>query len=313
MAILDSRRVVVAAKYGATATGSDAVAISNEDVRLSPNVQTGSFKCLNGKLGNKTTWKNTDNVSAEGANIECYLTGNDSTGAALDTLPDWDEMYKICGLDATVVADTSVTYAPSQTQPSDASTVVVWRDGLKRTLSGVVGTLSINGTVGEPIKQSVSVSGFTTLTSTADANPTASCVDDSLLLVLKSIDTITIGGTAYKGSSFSLTQGNDIQKLYAIGTKDFERVDFDSSLEITYYKENEAIYTTFANGTQVAVSITAGQVDGKAVKITAAQAIVESITEGSNQSKETVTVKFNLQGDATGINQFNIKFGDVLP
>jgi len=313
MAILDSRKVVVAAKYGATATSTDVVAISNEDVRLSPEVATGSFRCINGKLGNKTTWKNTDDVAVSGASIECYLTGNDATGSALDTLPNWTELYKVCGLTETVNALTGVVYTPSQTQPSDLSTVTVWRDGFKRTLTGVVGTLTVSGSVGEPIKQTVAVSGFTTLTSTAEANPTAACIDDELLLVLKSIDTITVGGSAVKAQSFTLTQGNDNQKLYAIGTKDFERVDFDASLELVFYKENETIYTTFENGTQVEVVIKAGATDGKACRIKATQAIVESITEGSNQMKETVTVKFNLQGDVNGVNQFKLEYGDLTP
>lgn len=311
MALQDSKKVVVAVKYGGTATGTDAIAISNEEVRLSPEVATGSFKCLNGMIGNKTVWKNTDDTTVNGAAIECYLTGNDATGTALATLPDWDDVYRVCGLEATVVANTRVTYTPSQSQPSDASTVVVWRDGNKRVLTGAVGSLTISGTIGEPILQSAAMSGFTTITSTPEANPTASCINNALLLVLKSTDTMTFTGTAYKGQNFTLTQGNEIQKQYFIGLKDFERTDFDSSLEITYLKENENIYTDFENGTNHSVVIKAGSVDGKAVKITAGQAQVETLTETSINGKEAVTVRFSLRGDANGINQFSIAFGDV--
>jgi hypothetical protein len=311
MALLNSRKVVVAAKYGATAIGTDTIAISNEDVRLSPDVATGSFKCINGKLGNKTTWKNTDDVSVNGANVEGYLTGNDASGLDLDALPDWDDLYQICGLAKVVVNGVSVTYKPSQTQPSDLSTVTVWRDGFKRSLTGVLGTLSISGAVGEPIKQTVALSGFTTIGSTGEANPTATCINDELLLVLKSTDTMTFSGTSYRGQNFTLTQGNDIQKLYFIDTKDFERVDFDSMLEITYLKENENIYTDFADGTEHNVVIQAGSVDGKAAKVVCGQAIVETITETSINQKEAVTVKFNLKGDATGENQFNLVFGTM--
>jgi len=311
MALLDSRKVVVAAKYGSTVAGADAIAISNEEVRLAPEVATGSFKCLNGKIGNKTVWVNTDDTTVSGAVVEGYLTGNDAVGTALDTLPDWSELYEICGLDETVSASVSVTYEPSQDQPSDSSEVAVWRDGSKRVVTGVMGSLTITGKVGEPLKQSVALSGFTTLEGSAEANPTAVCTDEALLLILKSTDTMTVTSTTYIGQDFTLTQGNDIQKLYAISTKDFDLVDFESSLEITYLKENEDIYSDFADGTEHSVEIQAGTVDGKAFNLTCGQAVVESITESSINMKEAVTVKFNLKGDAEGDDQYAMLWGTM--
>ncbi len=315
MALKDSKKVVVAVKYGAPVAGIDAVSVSNEDVRLSPEVASGSFKDLNGKLGNKVAWRNMDDVAVSGAQVDGYLTGNNAgVSADNDTPPAWSEFYKLCGLTETIdsgIGSESVTYTPAQTQPSDASQVAIWRDGAKRVLTSALGTLTINGKAGEPLTQSVALSGFTNLESTVEANPAGTPLDESLLLILKSTDTLTVTGTAYKGESFTFTQGNDIQKLYAIGTKDYERVDFDSMLEITYLKENETIYTDFANGTSHTVVIQAGSVDGKAVKLTAGQATVEEISESSINGKEAVTVKFNLKGDATGENQFLIKYGTM--
>ena len=312
MALKDSKKVIVAVKYGGPVAGTDAISISNEDVRLSPVVASGSFKDLVGKLGNKIVWKNIDDVTVSGANVDGYLTGNDETGLALDTPPAWSNLYKICGLDEAIdgVNDT-VTYTPGQTQPSDLSEVAVWRDGSKRVLSGALGTLTINAKVGEPITQSVALSGFTDLVSTAEANPSGTPFNEKLLLILKSTDTLTVTGTQYKGTEFSLIQGNDIQKLYAMGTKDYERVDFDSMIEITYLKENEDIYTDFANGTSHNIVAQAGSVNGKAVKITAGQATVEAIEETTVNGKEAVKVKFNLNGDANGINQYSILFGTM--
>ena len=311
MALYDTKKIVVAVKYNGAVAGANAIPISSPDIRLNPEVATGSFKCVNGKLGNKTTWANSDDVTVNGASMEGFLTGNDATGTALATLPYWDEVYKVCGLTATVVASTSVTYAPDQAQPSDASTLAIWRDGTKRTLNNVLGSLVISGNVGEPIKQTATVSGFTALASTVEVNPTSVCINEALLLVLKSIDTLTVGGTAYKAQSFALTQGNDIQKLYMMGTKDFERVDFDSSLEITYLKENETIYADFLAGTSLAIVINAGSVNGKRCKITCGQSVVEALEEVDINGKAGVKIKFNLKGDATGINQFQIKFGNI--
>ena len=50
MPLYDSKKVVVAVKYGGTATGTDAVSVTNEDVRVTPTSGSGSFKELNGKI-----------------------------------------------------------------------------------------------------------------------------------------------------------------------------------------------------------------------------------------------------------------------
>jgi len=314
MALLDSRKVVVAVKYGGSVAGANAVSISNEEARLQPTAGKGDFKNLNGKLGNKITWVNDDDVTADGVALTSFLLGNDASGSALDTPPDWKEVYKVCGMSETIdsgVGTESVTYTPSQSAPSTLSEVAVWRDGRKRVASGVIGSLTIAGQVGEPITQTAEISGFTTIAGVSEANPTASEVDEDLLLILKSTDTMTFTGTAYKGQKFTLTQGNDISKFYGIGLKTFERYDFDSTLEVTYFKENENIYTDFANGTTHAVVIQAGSANGKAVKITAGQATVQDLQESSIDGKEAVTVTFNLKGDATGENQYSILFGTM--
>lgn len=311
MGLLDSRKVVVAVKYGGAVAGTDAVSISNEEARLQPTAGKGSFKNLNGKLGNKIAWVNDDDVTTAGVPLTSFLTGNDATGLALDTLHNWDDIYKICGMEAVVDAGLSVTYKPSQTAPSTLSQIAVWRDGLKRIAVGVIGSLTVEGTIGEPISQTAEISGFTDLVGATEANPTASDINEDLLLVVKSTDTMTFTGTAYKGQKFTLTQGNDISKFYGFGLKTFERYDFDSTLEITYFKENENIYTDFANGTSHAIIIQAGSVNGKAVKISAPNAVVEDLSESSIDGKEAVTVKFNLKGDATGENQYSIIFGTM--
>lgn len=310
--MFDSNVVGVAVKYNGTVSGADAVAVINEDARFSPVVATGEVTCLNGKMGNKTVWKNTDDTTIEGATLQAYLIGNDATGTALDTLPDWAQVYKVCGLTETVDTATpgeeTVTYVPSQDQVP-ASEAAIWRDGLKRVATGVMGTLEIAANIGEPITQTATLAGFTNITSTPESNPAASCANEELLLFMKSATTLTLTGTSYAGTSFTLTQGNDLQKIYAVGKKSYEKQNFDSTIAITYYKENEDIYTDFENGTSHQIEFKAGTVSGKQCTIKADNAKVQSIEEGSNNGKETVTVTFSLQGDVTGENQFSIQFG----
>lgn len=316
MALLDSRKRVVAASYGDAISGTPAVdTIHNTSTGTSaePTPATGDFKCLNGGLGSKVTWRNTDDTTTEIV-AECYLEANDTTGLALETLPDWSEVYEICGLTETVDTTTPgaefIDYTPSGSQPSDLSEAAVWVDGLKRVATGVVGTLSIEGTVGEPVKQTANIMGFTTITSVVEANPAGTCVASDGLIILKSTDTFTIGGTARKLQSFKFTQGNDNQKFYAVDTKQYEVADFDSLLEVTFLKENETDYATFAAGTSVAVIIQAGSADGSAFKFTAAQAVIQDIAGGSNQDKEILTLTFSLQpSTGTAYDQYALRYG----
>jgi hypothetical protein len=312
MPLFTSNKVVVSAKYGANATSANVVPVSNADIRLDPIIAKGEFKCLNGSMGNVTTWVNTDDSSISGGTITGFLTGNDATGTALATLPAWDELYKIAGLTGTVVATTSVTYAPNQIALSNASQVAIWRDGRKRVISGVVGSLTISGKVGEPISQSIAISGFGDIATTAEANPAGVCPNEALLLVLKSIDTLTVGGTAVKAESFTLNEGVDIQKFYMIGNKAFERTDFKSTLELTYLKEDETLLASYTAGTTSEVIITAGSVNGKKAQIKASQAVIEDVKETSLNGKEAYTVTFNLKGDANGINQWTLKYGTIV-
>ena len=48
MALLDSKKKIVAVKYNGTVTGTDAIDVSNEDARISFEVQSGEYKRLNG-------------------------------------------------------------------------------------------------------------------------------------------------------------------------------------------------------------------------------------------------------------------------
>lgn len=316
MALLDTRKRVVAISYGDAISGTpadDAIHNTSTGARANPTTATGSFKCLNGGLGAKTTWRNTDDVTAEVA-IECYVEGNDTTGLALETLPDWSEVYEVCGMLETVDTSTSgeetVTYSPMPTQPSGDSQAAVWADGYKRVVTGIVGNYEMRGTVGEPIQQTATIMGFTSIQSTAQANPAGGCVDPEGLIVLKSTDTFTIDGDPYKIRSFAFNSGNQIEKYYAINKKSYERNDFDATLEVTFLKEEEGIYATFEAGSKVPVNLVAGGADGKAVRVYAAQAEISNISEGEYQNKETITLTFSLQpSSGTAYDNYAIIFG----
>lgn len=309
MALKDSSKLAVGVKYGGSVTSSNLVDVDSE-TRISFDTPTETVKKLNGKMGNSETIVNIEGTTGS-VTISNTVRANDDTGLALDTLPECSDMYKACGLTETVdtatVGQETIIYTPSQSQPSD-SEVAVWTDGSKRVLVGAVGDLSISGTIGERLKQSFAFSGFTTPSTTTEVQPSGE-VGTTSPIVFKLIDTVTFTGVSYKAQSFEFKTSNSLSKIYAISTKQYDRTDFDATIDVTYFKENEDILTDFANGTKHSVNIKAGSVNGKSISLTAGQALVKNISEGTTEGKETITVTFSLQGDINGENQFALQYG----
>jgi len=315
MALYDSKKRIVAVKYNGTVAGTDAIDVSNEDVRINFEVQTGEFKRLNGILGSKETWQNTDNVTGS-LTLECMVRGNDTTGLAYETVPQWSNVFQACSMTQTIDLTTpnqeTVTYIPSQSQPLD-SQAAVWVDGKKRVLTQAIGSLSMTGTKGEPLKMTASLTGYTTITETTQANPTAND-DTNSLIILKSTDVLTVAGDSLKVDAFTFNQNNAMQYLYGIGIKDNDRTDFDATLELVFYKDTAYtydVYTQLAAGTSVAVAVVAGSASGKKLGFNAPAAIVQgSPKESVLNGKEAITVTLSLQSSAgTGVDNYSLVYG----
>jgi len=311
--MLNSRKKVVAVKYGAVVANTDVV-YNTEGIQVQPKMQTGNYKSMDGGEGSKSTWRNDDSITCEGVTIKSYIEANDITGAALATVPSWTNVLRTCALketiDVTTIGSEFIVYSPLDTVLSPASEVAIWTDGEKDLITGVVGNYKISGTVGEPVMHEVSYSGYTDLVPTADPNPAAAGVPSDTLILLKSTDTVTISGVAYKVQSFEFDQGNQTEDFYAIGLKQYDKVDFDATLSVTFYREDTVMFSAYKTGTKVPVVIQAGSVNGKSVKISALQAEIEEASRGTDKERETVTVKFSLQPTTgTAYDQYAIRYG----
>lgn len=315
MALQSSRKKVVAVKYGANVAGTDTVN-NTENVQLQPKMQTGTYKNMDGGQGSKSTWRNDDFISVDGLTVKSYVEANDLAGTALDTIPSWSDIFKTCALketvDTTTVSEEFVAYTPLDTAVSALSQMAIWTDGNKDLVTGIVGNYKLSGKVGEPLMHEASFSGFTDLVPTADANPSGSSVDPKSLIVMKSTDTVKINAVGYKAHSFEFDQGNQLENFYGTSIKTFDKVDFDSTLTVTFYKENNVVSQAFKDGDTLPVEITVGGVNGKSVQISSLQAEIEEVTRGTEKEKETITVKFSLQPTTgTAYDQYMIKYGFI--
>jgi hypothetical protein len=100
--------------------------------------------------------------------FEVEMAGSGAAGTA----PAYGPLLKACGLSETIVASTSVTYAPVSSAFSSAS-IYMNNDGILHKITGARGTFVLNGEVGQIPTISFTFTGiYNAPTSTAAPTPT---------------------------------------------------------------------------------------------------------------------------------------------
>lgn len=134
--------------------------------------------------------------------FDVEIKGSGSAGA----VPEIGQLLRACGLDETVVASTSVTYAPVSTS-FESGTLYYYSDGLRHIVTGCRGTVSFNLETGAAPKASFTLTGHDTLlTDTAIVTPTY----DSTVPVPVINVPFTIGGYSAVIANLSLDLSNNV-------------------------------------------------------------------------------------------------------
>ena len=145
--------------------------------------------------------------------FEVELAGSGAAGTA----PAYGPVLKACGLSETVVATTSVTYAPVSTSFSSV-TIYFYQDGIRHIVTGARGTFTLNGQVGAIPTIAFTMTGiYNAPTDTALASPTYA--NQATPLIFKNGNTTSFSAFSYSGAlqSIDLNIGNDIVYRELIG------------------------------------------------------------------------------------------------
>jgi hypothetical protein len=145
--------------------------------------------------------------------FEVELAGSGAAGTA----PAYGPVLKACGLSETVVATTSVTYAPVSTSFSSV-TIYFYQDGIRHIVTGARGTFTLNGQVGAIPTIAFTMTGiYNAPTDTALATPTYA--NQATPLIFKNGNTTSFSAFSYSGAlqSIDLNIGNDIVYRELIG------------------------------------------------------------------------------------------------
>lgn len=207
-----TRNEVILAKiesaYGtdSSPTGADAVAVANvisanvaENARFAdrPVVRGGSIGKASPLFGG----------SLFGLQFDVEVKGSGTAGTA----PEWGPLLRSCGFGQTIVASTSVTYAPTSTFGTNTScTIYYWQDGVRYRITGCRGNVTFRGTVGEVMILSFSMVGNKTAgdpTDTALPTPTLDATTPPTFL---GANFLTIGSYNPRFTELTIDMGNQI-------------------------------------------------------------------------------------------------------
>lgn len=207
MAKLTRRQLIVVAAEStyntdATPAGTDAVLVRNID--FTPiQADTVSRDLIRDYLGNSDQLLGNSRVELS---FEVEFAGSGTAGTA----PKYDALLKSCGLASTVVASTSVTYAPVSTGFA-SSTIYVFADGIRHKMTGCRGTFSINASVGEiPVVNFTMTGNYVDPTDTASPSTTYSNQDTPKIFKAGNTTSLSVLGYAASLESFSFDIANEV-------------------------------------------------------------------------------------------------------
>jgi hypothetical protein len=145
MPLLSRKRLILAkieSTYGTDSTPAGTDAILVRSLEVTPiEADVVSRDLIRPYLGNSDQLLANVRVNCS---FEVELAGSGTAGTA----PRYDALLKSCGMSGTVVASTSVTYAPVSSSFSSC-TIIYNVDGVQHKLTGVRGTVTMNCQLGE--------------------------------------------------------------------------------------------------------------------------------------------------------------------
>jgi len=149
--------------------------------------------------------------------VECSFSVELAGSGAAGTAPQYGKALQACGLSETIVADTSVTYAPVSASFSSV-TIYYNIDGLRHKVTGCRGTFSINCTVGEIPTIDFTFTGVYVAPDDS-ALPSATYANQASPLIFKNGNTSSFELLSFAGAlqAFSFDLGNNLVYRELVG------------------------------------------------------------------------------------------------
>lgn len=243
--------------------------------------------------------------------FECEIKGSGTAGTA----PEIDALLQSCALSSTVVAATSVTYAPVSTPTSQKScTIYYYEDGSLYKVTGCRGTAAFTLKAGDVAKVKFTMTGhFESMTDVAMVTPVyQSTVPPACLNV-----PITLGAYSPVLDNFTLDLKNKVDHIESVTAVDGYGpvlvVERDVSGSMDPEADIVANYPAHADllaGTTIAVSgVTLGSVAGNKAAFSMPACYIKSIKPAAKNGIRTYTLDYAaVESGGVFDNEFSLAF-----
>jgi len=309
MALLSRKRLILVkteSTYGTDSvpTGTDALLVRNLDITpLSGDVVSRDL--IRSYLGNFDQLIAQTSVAI---NFEVELAGSGTAGTA----PKYDAILKACGLAATIVASTSVTYAPVSASFSSA-TIYFNVDGVLHKLTGCRGSMNMSCAVGAIPTLAFNLTGVYN-SPTDTAAPAATYSAQATPLVFREGNTSAFSFFSYSGilQSVDFNLSNDLVYRELVGgTKETLITDRKPAgtvmIEAPTITAKDFFTTALASSTGN-LTFLHGTTAGNRVTFLASQVDVINPTYQDQDSIMMLSVPYVATPTTAGNNEFSLAF-----
>ena len=309
MPLLSRKRLILAKSettYGTDSVpaGTDAVLVRNlEIIPLESDVVSRDL--IRPYLGNSTQLLANSRVRCT---FEVEMAGSGTAGTA----PRYDSLLKACGLSATIVASTSVTYRPVSSS-FGSCTIVYNIDGVQHKLTGARGTVSMNCQLGQIPTFNFEMTGIYNAP-TDTAQPSVTYANQAQPLIFKEGNTQAFTFFGHLGclSSVNFNLANSIVYRELVGcTKEVLITDRQPTGEVVIEAPTIATkdyFTEAVNSTGGALSFAHG-VSGNRITFTASNVDITQPTYSDQDGIHMLNLPYvALPVSSAGNDEFSFAF-----
>jgi len=238
------------------------------------------------------------------------LAGSGTAGTA----PKTGVFFRAAGYSQTIVASTSVTYAPIG-EAYEGISIRCHHGGKLHALTGVRGNITIEKTVNQIAMAKFEGLGiFNAPSDAADPTPTYDLQADGLVVNSTNTPTVSIGGYAACMESFTFSAGRSPSFRQLAGCTQEVRIDGAREPEGEVMVESPTIagknyFADALNQAATAITWTHGTTAGNIVQFTASTCSLGDPTYGDSDGIEMLSLPFRpIPGLANGYNDHSIVF-----
>ena len=291
--VLTRRRLILAkieSSYGTDPTPAGTNAILVRNLEIQPLVaDTVNRELVRPYLGQADQLLSQTRVEVS---FEVELAGSGTAGTA----PAYGPVLRSCGISETVVADTSVTYAP-ESSGFESCTIYYHQDGIRHKVTGCRGTFEMSCEVGQIPVISFTMTGIYNAP-TDETQPTPTYSNQASPVLFKEGNTTGFSAFGYSGClmSYNFSLANDV--IYR------ELVGCTKEILITNRAPNGTVvieaptitakdFFTVATGSSTgSITFQHGQSAGNIVTMTTAQSDLGNLTYSDQDGIQMLNMPF---------------------